>query len=191
MLSWLPPEYISKHDTMLTAVSMISMQSHHHQMFSELVFLAIRCSPSDQYLLNLLFTNVSFLPYTELVLQLNGERFHNNSIVDPSDIGEGENGLFCLTNKVNCCRDDGGLLRSRGEWYNPEGVDLPHKDGLGGAEGFYNNRGNSTVRLNRVGTGPSDFSGGLFRCEIPDTNDVFQNLYVGLYPTGSGTVIER
>ena len=118
-----------------------------------------------------------------MLLQLNGERFGNNSIFDPQDIGEGESALFCLTSNLNCCR----VSSRRGAWFDSSGTDLPNLIDLPGGVGFYSNRGSSVVRLNRSGSVLSDFTGGLFQCKIPGVDDVLQELIIGLYPPYTGT----
>ena len=121
-----------------------------------------------------------------MLLQLNGERFGNNSIFDPQDIGEGESALFCLTSNLNCCRGSSGR-GARGDWFDSSGTDLPKLIDLPGGVGFYSNRGSSVVRLNRAGSVLSDFTGGLFQCKIPGVDDVLQELTIGLYPPNTGT----
>ena len=119
------------------------------------------------------------------MFQLNGIQYGNNSVVDPNDIGENEFGLFCLTNHPDCCR--GGALGSRGNWFDSSGLNVASlptsiEQGLE----FYDNRGMGAVRLNRRLTGPSSFPGGMFRCEIPDANNTFRDLYIGIYPPSFG-----
>ena len=118
------------------------------------------------------------------MFQLNGERYGNNSIVDPNDIGEDERGLFCLTDQLDCCR--GGMFGTRGRWFDEQGVELESRDSSRGTDGFYDNRGVSTVRLNRVSVGVSNFAGGIFRCEIPDAANAPQEMFIGLYTPNSG-----
>ena len=45
-------------------------------------------------------------PYSHAVvsLLLNGVLYGNNSIVTLDEIGEDSAALFCLTNKIDCCR---------------------------------------------------------------------------------------
>lgn len=120
-----------------------------------------------------------------LVFQLNGEQYGNNSVIDPREIGEDNGGLFCLTNNRNCCRAGSGF-GAKGDWYDSQGQDIPFKAALEGGTGFYNNRGSSAVRLNRVGTVSDDFPSEIFRCEIPDGDDTSQDLFIGLFLPNSG-----
>ena len=96
----------------------------------------------------------------------------NNSAAPLLDVGEGGNALLCKTNKEECC----GIPPNRvGEFYNPNGVQVPIAKQQ---QGFYRNRGQKVIRLNRrVGvTSPA----GRYRCEIPDADDVVQKIYVTL-----------
>ena len=103
---------------------------------------------------------------------LKGVILANNSVVDLDDIGEDEDALLCKTDLVNCC---GTHPDQFGEFYYPNGSQIPinnHKDG------FYRNRGDQTVRLNRREGVKSPT--GVFRCEIPDGRRVVQNMYITL-----------
>ena len=96
--------------------------------------------------------------------------------MDVDDIGEGNTAaLLCHTNKTNCCTNEMGQTRA-GEWYFPNGTSV----GVEGAsqDEFYRNRGTQVVRLNhRQGT-PTER--GRFRCEVPDSNNVMQTVYVNI-----------
>ena len=87
-------------------------------------------------------------------------------------IGEGDNALLCKTNKRDCC----GTVPNRfGEFFYPNGARVPINNA---GEGFYRNRGNQLIRLNRR-DGISSPT-GRYCCEIPDadgmTNKVFINI---------------
>ncbi len=43
--------------------------------------------------------------------------YPNNSIVTITDIGVGDNALFCLSNSNSCCRISNGI--ASGEWFLP------------------------------------------------------------------------
>ena len=60
-----------------------------------------------------------------------------------TEIGEGKNALLCKTNKKDCC---GAIGNRHGEFYYPNRVRVPIKKY---SHGFYRNRGNQEVRLNR------------------------------------------
>ena len=90
------------------------------------------------------------------------------------DIGVEEAALLCHTNKTNCC----GLPNRAGEWYFPNGTRVGIK-GVSQDE-FYRNRGPQVVRLNRR-QGTLNFTDrGLFRCEVPDSRNVNQTVYVNI-----------
>ena len=93
------------------------------------------------------------------------------------EIGVGAMSLLCFTNKLDCC----GEVRMRsGEWYFPNKSRVPVRN-----EGvIYRDRGASVVRLNwRNYPNPPT---GVFRCQIPDMNDIMKNVYVGVYPRNTG-----
>ena len=113
----------------------------------------------------------------------------NNSIVDLEDImvDDDESRLFCLTNTASCCRGSDTGSDGVGVWYLPDGTEAP-----GGAResGFRRDRGTSFVALAR---GPDEnVPTGLFRCEIPDAEDVMVTVIAGIYRTGEGSqILER
>ena len=108
----------------------------------------------------------------ELGFFLNGTILSNNSIVLLSDIGEGSNALFCLTNSIQCC-----MTEQQGQWIFPNGSNV-HSS-------FNQTRGFSSLLLNRRrnAMGPT----GIFKCVIPDQTDM--NLYVGVYDNVSEGVL--
>ena len=96
----------------------------------------------------------------------------NNSEVSISDIGEGEEALYCKTDKEVCC----GTVPNRfGLFYYPSGVQVPISRA---GQTFYRNRGEQLIRLNRRGDTLSPT--GKYRCEIPDASDITQNVYITL-----------
>ena len=79
--------------------------------------------------------------------ELKGERYNNNSVVNILAIGEGSSALLCKTNKQDCC----GTLPNRfGEFYYPHGARVSI---FITGDGFYRNRGNQMIRLNRRNQG--------------------------------------
>ena len=111
----------------------------------------------------------------ELGFFLNGTFLSDNSIVLLSDIGEGSNALFCLTNSTQCC-----MAEQQGQWMFPDGSNV-HSS----SENFNQTRGFSSLLLNRrrSAMGPT----GIFKCEIPDQTEM--NLYVGVYDNVSEGVL--
>ena len=79
-----------------------------------------------------------------------------------SDIGEGSNALFCLTNRTQCCTTEAGL--SRGGWRFPNDTSVILN---ATSYQFYRIRGHSSVSLNRrsEALGPT----GTFTCRIPNS----------------------
>ena len=104
---------------------------------------------------------------------LGGVIYGNNSAVDILSIGEGEDGaLICRTDNTNCC----GTLPNRfGQFYYPSGVQVPVNSA---GQGFYRNRGDQVIRLNRREGANSPT--GMYRCEIPDASGEMQNLYINI-----------
>ena len=105
--------------------------------------------------------------------EINGEIYYNNSAVLISEIGEGDNAIYCRTDKVDCC----GTRPNRfGEFYYPNGVEVPVS---AQRHGFYRNRGEQIVRLNRrEGVGSPT---GTYRCEVPNANGETVKIYITLF----------
>ena len=96
------------------------------------------------------------------------------------EIGEGDNSLLCLTNKYSCCSET-----SEGEWYGPDNVKIMEVMENTDPEGFYTSRGPGLVKLNKE----NDVTvSGIFRCQISDVQDITQEIYIGVYQTGTGKV---
>ena len=88
-------------------------------------------------------------------------------------VGEGEDGaLICRTDEMDCC----GTIPNRfGQFYYPHGDQVPIKST---DHGFYCNRGDQMIRLNR--REGADSPTGTYRCEIPDASGEIRNLYITL-----------
>ena len=112
---------------------------------------------------------------------LRNTTYQNNSIVTLEDIGEGDNALLCITNQTACCRPSGsgGNGSAIGNWFFPDGTRVPS---LGLQWDFYRTRGQMVVRLNRRSGGEE----GIYHCEIPDSMNVIQNIYIGVYSESTG-----
>ena len=103
---------------------------------------------------------------------LRGQPLANNSVIALSDVGELANALLCRTNLTNCC----GTLPNRfGQFYYPSGAPVPINNER---QGFYRNRGDQEIRLHRRSGVVSPT--GKYRCEIPDSNMILQNLFIDL-----------
>ena len=96
------------------------------------------------------------------------------------NIGEGDSSLLCVTNRDGCCSSQEG--GAAGEWHFPNNGSTVGTNNGGGS--FYRNRGPSVVRLNRRHNAMSPT--GVFRCEIPDTSNNNQTVYVGVYAAEKG-----
>ena len=98
------------------------------------------------------------------------------------DIGEGEkDALMCSTNLTACCRPPytGEKGSSNGNWYFPNGSRIPSSGNLNTT--FHRTRGHMVVLLNRKRGGED----GIYCCEIPDSVNVTQTIYIGVYTTNS------
>ena len=91
-----------------------------------------------------------------------------------SDIGEGSNALFCLTDRTQCCTTEAG--DARGSWRFPNSsVTLDDAD-----LSFYAIRGYSSIRLNRRSDAVAPT--GIYICRLPDeATGRGKNVYIGVY----------
>ena len=104
------------------------------------------------------------------------------------DIGEGDGALLCITNYSACCRPPytGDMESALGNWYFPNGTRLPSLAAIADERwDFYMNRGQMVVRLHRRRGGVE----GIYHCEIPDTMNVTQTIYIGVYNANTGKVL--
>ena len=121
------------------------------------------------------FTLTTFLVAGDVWFSLGNKTFQNNSIVTLENVGN--DALLCRTNLTTCCRNSGS---SRGDWYFPDGRRVPSDANLNTT--FYRTRGEMVVRLNHRG-GAED---GIYRCVIPDSVNVTQTIYIGVYTVRTG-----
>ena len=99
------------------------------------------------------------------------------------EIGGGtDTALLCMTNQTACCRSPftGENRPTLGNWYFPNGTRVPAK---GGQRDMYRNRDHSVVRMFRRGGGVE----GIYRCDIPDSKNVTQTIYIGVYTADTST----
>ena len=112
---------------------------------------------------------------------LSGTTYQNNSCVTLEDIGERDDSLLCMTNFTTCrippyTGDNASVL---GNWYFPNNTRVPSS---GTHEDFYITRGQMVVALNRIRGGVE----GIYLCEIPDSMNVTQTIYIGVYTASTG-----
>ena len=95
------------------------------------------------------------------------------------DIGNSnEDSLLCKTNLTACCRNS-DTSTALGNWFLPNGTKV--RDENNGSD-FYRVRGHMVIRLNRRRGGEE----GIFSCEMPDSMNVLQTIYIGVYSAGRG-----
>ena len=97
------------------------------------------------------------------------------------DIGEGDDALLCITDQTACCQHPytGEMGPGIGDWSFPNGTQVPSTDD---DWGFQTTRGHMVVGMNRMSGGEN----GIYSCEIPDTMNVTQTLYIGVYGANNG-----
>ena len=110
---------------------------------------------------------------------LNGTTYQNNSLVTLEDIGGNDTALLCMTNFTDCCRRTGGTEFALGSWIFPNKTPVASS---GYQWDFHRTRGPMVVLLHRRRGGEE----GIYRCEIPDSMNVTQTIYIGVYNTTSG-----
>ena len=104
---------------------------------------------------------------------LGSKTYLNNTNALITDIGEGENGLECMTTNPDCCKPPNGNTK-QGEFYYPDNTAV----GFSSTNSLYRNRGLQLVRLNRRNDAVSPT--GRYRCEIPDSSGKIQNIYINI-----------
>ena len=128
--------------------------------------------------------SVFFLVIDSVWLSLNGITYQNNSLVTLEDIGESDNTLFCITNQTACCRPPytGENAFSVKNWFFPNNTRVPSRNVNGTQWNFYRERGQMVVRLYRRRCGVD----GIYYCKIPDSLNVTQTIYIGVYTASTG-----
>ena len=103
-----------------------------------------------------------------------------------SDIGEGSNALFCLTDRTQCCTTEAG--DARGSWRFPNGYFVTRDDA---DLSFYAIRGYSSIRLNRRSDAVAPT--GIFIGRLPaEATGRGKNMYIGVYDdAGEGTCVRN
>ena len=98
--------------------------------------------------------------------------YQNNSIVILENIGENDDALLCMTNQTET-----NSSITLGNWYFPNGTTVPSFFGS-----IYSDRGQMVVRMHRREGGEE----GMYRCEILDSLNVTQTIYIGVYSASTG-----
>ena len=128
------------------------------------------------------FPRLSFMSQT-----LANHSYVDLSLVGRPDVGDGGEGVQCITDLTTCCTSgDGG---HHGDWYFPNGTRLPYA--APGIHAFQTPVSQGVDLRRNSGTNSPT---GIYRCDIP-TNDVHDDtsnsprdtVYVGLYPASGGT----
>ena len=99
-----------------------------------------------------------------------GRILTNNSYIYYANISDGDSALKCVTDSKNCCNDS-----HVGNWTDERGRAV--QQGADEATCLYVTRGHGVVSLNRKSDCIPERS-GLWRCDIPDSNEVMQNIYI-------------
>ena len=93
------------------------------------------------------------------------------------DIGEGDDALFCRTNKSACCKSNSSGNDTL-DWFFSNGTRISDTEG----GDFNTTRGHMVIGLNRRRGGVE----GIYRCEIPDSMNVFWTINIGVYTANTG-----
>ena len=129
--------------------------------------------------INKFYHSISFTGKGDVWFSLNGTTYQNNSCVTLEDIGEKDDALLCMTNLTACCGQSGNKS-VLGNWFFPNGTSVPRN---GMQWNFYRTRGQMVVRLNRRRGGVD----GIYSCVIPDSMNVNQTIYIGMYTANRST----
>ena len=100
-----------------------------------------------------------------------GRALPNNSFIYYRDITSSDIlALKCMTDNVDCCNHT-----SVGNWRDVRGN--PVQEGRDGTSCLYVTREDGEIRLNRKSS-CFDYTPGLWKCDIPDSSEDMQSLYV-------------
>jgi hypothetical protein len=107
----------------------------------------------------------------------------NDGYVHINDIGYGDTGIHCNTDKSDCCGGaDHPNETAQGQWYYPDGsrvLSITDEVANGLITNFFaRNRFTQIVRLNRYGINPPQR--GRFRCEVPNAAGDNVTVYVNV-----------
>ena len=120
----------------------------------------------------LVFTALVILASSQSLpqFQIRETNLTNNSYILFSNISREYDALKCVTDSVNCCNDS-----DVGNWRDERGRAV--HQGANGTICLYVTRGQGVVSLNHKSGCIPDTS-GLWRCDIPDSSEVMQSIYI-------------
>ena len=124
----------------------------------------------------------SFLDAGDVKFSLDGTTYQNNSLVTLEDIGESDkDALLCITKLTSCCRSSNTSENgsAKGNWFFPNGTRV---SSIFHQWDFHRTRDQMAVVMHRIRGGVD----GIYHCTIPDSTNVFQTIYIGVYTSGSG-----
>ena len=107
-----------------------------------------------------------------------GQRLVNNSLLSLELFNTSSPPLSCVSTFPSCC----DTLRA-GNWFLPD-ASTPVGVATGNESIYHSRDDNQTVSLH-VRSGTGTVPEGLYRCEVPDVDNVTQTLYVGIYANNS------
>ena len=126
----------------------------------------------------------SIVDIGDVQFSLNGTKYRNNSLVTLEDIDEDDNALLCITNSIACCgqdyKDENGSII--GNWFFANRSKVPRNPNCSGLCDFYMDAHHMMVCLNHRRSGVE----GIYMCEIPDSMNITQTIYIGVYTAGIG-----
>ena len=107
---------------------------------------------------------------SHLLFNIQERALFNNSYIYYANIGNEYNALKCVTDNPNCCTDSYDV-----NWKDETGT-VVH-EGPDDTSCLYVTRGYQEISLNRKNNCIPDTS-GLWRCDIADSNDEIQSMYI-------------
>ena len=127
----------------------------------------------------------SFPGEGDVWFSLNGKTYQNNSCVAMEDIGENDTALLCMTNFTDCCTSIFTMTGSAsGDWFFPNGTRIVNGTTIPSEqEDIYVTRDHMVVCMHRRKGGVA----GIYHCEIPDSMNVMQTIYIGVHTANTST----
>ena len=123
-------------------------------------------------------------------ITLNGDYIPNHGYVVISNIGSTDDtALICNTNRFGnrTTTPTSTYFHSGGDWFAPDGTTVGNI-GTDDVPGFVRNRRPMMVLLLRTASDPP--SEGIYYCVVEDDTFTYQTVYVGLYNSGGGGIVQ-